>query len=192
MEEAMTKLKVNDKIQNQDKLITHLLYKNTLIDKLSKEKKTLELHQPSQIINHRSNTEVKINGETISCHKNNFSILETEDELIKGGRVTNIQFARRYIPCKMLATHSEKQNFEGIFFEINLRNKKWLMLGGYNPQKKDRCDNMLIFGDFNSQLKKTDMQKFCDLYSLKNLINESTWFKNPNNPNNPSNPSIIE
>ena len=108
-------------------------------------------------------------------------------------------YVREDIPCKKLDTHSEKQNFEGIFFEINLRNKKWLMFGGYNPQKKDipifinklarnlnhymdRYDNILIFGDFNSQLKETDMKEFCDLYSLKNLINEPTCFKNPQNP----------
>ena len=42
---------------------------------------------------------------------------------------------------------------------------------------------MLIFGDFNSQLKEIDMKEFCDLYSLLDPINEPTCFKIPNNPN---------
>ena len=41
---------------------------------------------PSTVTNKRSskrsNTEEGINGETISCHKNNFVVLETEDKLV--------------------------------------------------------------------------------------------------------------
>ena len=58
------------------------------------------------------------------------------------------------------------------------------MFGGYNPQKKD----IPIFinrlaRNINHYINRYDnMLIFCDLRSLKNLINESTCFKNPNNP----------
>ena len=57
-----------------------------------------------------------------------------------------------------------------MFIELNLRNKKWILFGGYNP-KKERIsyflnhlgqssdkfignDNLLLIGDFNSEIKE--------------------------------------
>ena len=90
-------------------------------------------------------------------------------------------------------------DFEGIFFEINLRKCKWLVLGGYNnnktnidkllacagpvlDQQMSKLDNFLILGDLNSEIKEPSMKDFCDTYNLKNLVKDPTCFKNPLNP----------
>ena len=87
------------------------------------------------------------------------------------------------------------KNSEGIFLELNLRNKKWSIFGGYNPNKKNivkflkdidfympKYDNFILLGDFNSEMSENAMREFCDTYNLKNLVNELTCFKNPQNP----------
>ena len=83
--------------------------------------------------------------------------------------------------------------------EVNLRKTKWLVFGGYNNNKGNikhflqnlgpildhympKFDNILILGDFNSELLETDMSEFCDIFNLKNLIKSPTCFKNPLNP----------
>ena len=43
-------------------------------------------------------------------------------------------------------------------------------------------ENLLLLGDFNSEVCEKEMQEFCDMYNLVNLIKEPTCFKNPNNP----------
>ena len=50
-----------------------------------------------------------------------------------GGGV--IIYIRKDIPAKELLAHPKPINFEGIFFEINLKTSKWLVFGGYNPEK---------------------------------------------------------
>ena len=86
-----------------------------------------------------------------------------------------------------------------IFFEINLRSTKWLFILGYNPKKENiafflkhisqgidkylcNYDDMLLIGDFNSEVNENAISEFCDLYTLKSLIKEPTCFKNYNNP----------
>ena len=94
---------------------------------------------------------------------------------------------------------SMKKNFEGIFFEINLRKSKWLAFGGYNNRKTNignflaqvgpvldqnmsKLENILLLGNFNSEIEEPCMKSFCETYNLKNLINSPTCFKNPLNP----------
>ena len=89
-------------------------------------------------------------------------------------------------------------NAEGVFIEMNIRKRKWLIISGYNPRKenvsyslchnttgldKDLAiyENFLIWGDINSQMSEMHMKDFCDLYDFENLIKEPTCFKNPNN-----------
>ena len=72
-------------------------------------------------------------------------------------------------------------------------------MSGYNPKKENilyfleyfsqgidkyicNYDNMLLIGDFNSEMGEKDMNEFCDLYNLKSLIREPTCYKNRNNP----------
>ena len=72
-------------------------------------------------------------------------------------------------------------------------------MAGYNPHKDTIShflddvskkvdkhmkiyDNMIIMGDFNSELSENAMIEFCETYCLQNLIKEPTCFKNPDNP----------
>ena len=85
----------------------------------------------------------------------------------------------------------------------NCRNKylekKWLIYGTYNPNKNNinshlsmlqksatklSCDydNIIILGDFNSEIDEDKMIEFCNLFTLKNLIKDPTCYKNYNNP----------
>ena len=80
-----------------------------------------------------------------------------------------------------------------------MRNKKWLIFVGYNPKKEHiapflshvgksldyqigKYENLILIGDFNSQMEEDAMKEFCDTYNLKNLITEPTCFKNAQNP----------
>jgi hypothetical protein len=90
-------------------------------------------------------------------------------------------------------------DIEGYFIELNLRRKKWVLFAGYNPNKDyitnflknistslnkhmSSYDNLILVGDFNSEMIENDMKEFCETYHLKNLIKEPTCFKNPHNP----------
>ena len=102
------------------------------------------------------------------------------------------------IPCKILSVNF-KPNVETIFLEINLKKRKWLLLGVYNPHKEMtktflaslseklnelylKYDNIIILGDFNSEMCEDVMQIFCTTYNLKCLVKEATCFKNINSP----------
>ena len=101
-------------------------------------------------------------------------------------------FIRDDIPMKPLSMISG--NIECIIQEVNISKKKWLLIGIYNPNKSqianflstleiNLChylssyDNVIILGDFNSEIKEEDMNAFCSLYNLKSLIKVPTCFK---------------
>ena len=52
-----------------------------------------------------------------------------------GGGV--IIYIREDIPCRELKMHQKSKHLEGIFLEVNLRKSKWLLFGGYNPNKSN-------------------------------------------------------
>ena len=100
---------------------------------------------------------------------------------------------------KFQQLNTTAREIEGIFIEINLRKSKWLLFAGYNNKKSNigcylnklgptldnllsKYENLLVIGDFNSEIKETSMSEFCDIYNLNNLIKEHTCFKNPVNP----------
>ena len=43
-------------------------------------------------------------------------------------------------------------------------------------------DNILLIGDFNSQMELEKMKEFCESYNLENLIRDPTCYKNVLNP----------
>ena len=107
-------------------------------------------------------------------------------------------YVRDEIPCKEIR-HDLPNDIECLFIEIKLRNKKFVVVTGYNPHKETtsyflshvgkaldkllgRYENILILGDMNSTQEEHCMTDFCDTYDLENLINEPTCFKNPINP----------
>ena len=72
-------------------------------------------------------------------------------------------------------------------------------MNGYNPHKDTisqflddiskkldihmkNYENMILLGDFNSEIYVNAMIEFCETYCLQNLIKEPLCFKNPDNP----------
>ena len=108
-------------------------------------------------------------------------------------------FVREDIPSKLLPNINPSCNIENIFVEINLRSKKWLISGSYNPNVShiqnhtinlgknlnfysSKYENFIIIGDFNAEMTNNYLEELCASYSLKNLIKEPTYFKNIDNP----------
>ena len=106
-------------------------------------------------------------------------------------------FIREDIPCSIL--NIKQLTIEALFIEINLRKKKWLLCCSYNPHKNlivahlreiqvaldvlsSKYENIIIIGDFNSEPKEFAIANFCQPYNMENLINNFTYYKNPNMP----------
>ena len=100
---------------------------------------------------------------------------------------------------KEIKSHKLTKKTEGIFIKLTIRNTKWLIFGGYNPDKKNiknfldcvgkeldrflpQYENLLLLGDFNSEICEEHMQDFCETYNLTNLIRDPTCFKSLENP----------
>ena len=109
-----------------------------------------------------------------------------------------ILYVREDIPSKLLPNNQDSE-IENIFVKINLRSKKWLICGTYNPKTShiknylqllserfnqyfSKYDNIIALGDFNAEMSNTHLQEFCATFSLTNLIKESTCFKNLEKP----------
>ena len=62
-------------------------------------------------------------------------------------------------------------NIEHIFVEINLRSKKWLISGSYNPNVgliqnhtvfySSKYENFFVIGDFNAEMTNNYLEEFC-------------------------------
>ena len=77
------------------------------------------------------------------------------DRNIHGGGV--FAYIREDIPRALLKTHIRDDDLEGY-------------------------GNIILLGDFNSEIKEISMREFCDVHNLRNLIKQLTCFKNPANP----------
>ena len=102
------------------------------------------------------------------------------------------------LECKEIS-HKLPKKTEGIFLKLTIRNTKWLIMGGYNPKKENiknfldhigreldrflpNYENLLLLGDFNSEMCEEPMKEFCETYNLSNMITDPTCFKSMNNP----------
>ena len=82
-----------------------------------------------------------------------------------------ILYTRKDIPAKLLSSYTLPNICECMLIEINLRNRKWLLGSFYNPSKSQISsqlsylskaldhysqlyDNLLIIGDFNSEMSE--------------------------------------
>ena len=68
-----------------------------------------------------------------------YSIPFRLDRTSHGGGI--LLFVREDIPCKIIKTDCDA-DFEGIFVEINLRKKKWLLCCSYNPHKSNIANHL--------------------------------------------------
>ncbi len=108
-------------------------------------------------------------------------------------------YIREDIPFKLLSSVTLPDNVECFFVEIKFRKIKWLLGNFYNPSKSQISyqlsfvsksldlytqfyDNILILGDFNSEMSEDSMINFSQIYNLKNLVKDATCYKNPSNP----------
>ena len=107
-------------------------------------------------------------------------------------------FVRKDIPSKLLPNIDPSGNIHNIFVEINLRSRKWLISGSYNPNVgliqndtanlsknldfySSKYENFIVIGDFNAEMTNNYLEEFWVSYNLKYLIKQPTCFKNPDN-----------
>ena len=119
---------------------------------------------------------------------NGFTAPYRFDRNSKGGEL--LLYIREDIPSKIL-TYSSNCDIETLLVEINLKKRKWLLNGSYNPNKSEishhleclnsllneyskKYENNVFIGDFNVNTSDSSMKEFCSLNGLKNLINEPT------------------
>ena len=115
---------------------------------------------------------------------------------IRKGRYYHLYQIR--LPCKILKCQLPN-DVEGLFLELNLRKYKWELFAGYNPKKEcifnfmenigssldkfiETINNLLLIGNFNSEVEEEDMKECCETYNLVNLIKVPTCFKSVQNP----------
>ena len=127
---------------------------------------------------------------------NPFHIPFRGDRNDKGGRL--IKFIRDLIPCRTIKVDFTPK-IETIVIEINLKKRKWLLIALYNPHKDmignhldsigkqldilcEKYENIILLGDFNSEMCEDPLQVFCNTYNFKNLVKEPTCFKNIEKP----------
>ena len=93
-------------------------------------------------------------------------------------------FYRDHTPYKKIKLDFNPE-IEVILIEINMKKRKWVLIGSYNPLLNElsiKYDNFILIGDFNSEIHEEPLNIFCTTYNLKNLIKEPTCFKNIDNP----------
>ena len=94
-----------------------------------------------------------------------------------------------------LKTHNTPEDIESIFIKINLIKTKWLFCGCYHPPSysdqyffenigkaldkySKHYDKFMLVGDFNAEESEPCPSQFLYEYSAKNIVKESTCFKN--------------
>ena len=118
------------------------------------------------------------------------------DRNSKGGGL--LLYIREDIPSKFIKSDFISEE-ECMFVELNLRQRKWLLICSYNPNKRNtkthlsflsknldslsaKYSHFLLMGDLNSEMSDHHLEEFCANYCLKNLITQPTCYKNLNNP----------
>ena len=89
------------------------------------------------------------------------------DRNANGGSI--MLYVRQDIPSQLLSSNEQDSEIENIFVEINLRSKKWLICGTYNPKTShiknylqilsqrfnqyfSIYDDIIALGDFNAEM----------------------------------------
>ena len=88
--------------------------------------------------------------------------------------------------------------FEAFYAQLNLRKKKWPIFCIYKPNNRfikhhlknlekpfefysKTYENIIVTGDFNSEISEHDLASFFTFYNFKSLINKRTCYKIPDN-----------
>ena len=114
-----------------------------------------------------------------------------------GGGV--LVYIREDILSRLLVDQKLLHDIEGIFIELNLRKKKWLLFGSYHPpsqsdeyffhQVKKRLDmhskfyeSYMLIGDFNVEESKPCLPQFHFEIKAIKIVKEPTCYKSLSNP----------
>ena len=117
------------------------------------------------------------------------------DRSTRGGGL--LLYIRNDITIKPLSLVTT--GIECIILDLTIAKKKWLLMGIYNPHKNltpsflnilsdnidhylPSYDNILLLGDFNSEMSEVCLREFCLVYNLKSLIKTPTCFMSDSNP----------
>ena len=114
----------------------------------------------------------------------------------KGGGI--LLYVRGKIIVLPLSKYSLPLHIEASFFELNLKNQKWLACCSYHPYKNlikehlqvltegiqfysQECENILLMGDYNVEITETNKSSFCEIYHLIDITKQPSCFKSPSN-----------
>ena len=56
------------------------------------------------------------------------------------------------------------------------------IIGNHLDSHMEKYDNLILIGDYNSEMEEETIKDFCEIYNLKNLIKKPTCFKSVENP----------
>ena len=124
-------------------------------------------------------------------HVNGYKMFRKDRNKFGGGLIL---FVKENIPCKVLNTFRFSEECEIISIDFSISNKKWLLLGIYNPPSQNEAlfveqiklalntccttyENFLLLVDFNMTTENSKLQDLVDVFCLENLIKEPTCFK---------------
>ena len=103
-------------------------------------------------------------------------------------------YVRERAPIKALTQYKAPNDLECGMIEINLKNKKWLLVAIYRPPSQTKqyffdeiskmldhyCrqyENFILIGDFNCEIGDDVINDFVDSYELASLVRSPTCFK---------------
>ncbi len=107
-----------------------------------------------------------------------------------------LMYVNENIPSRQLKEHIIPDDIEIMCVEINLKKKKWVLLGIYRPPNMNekyffdnlsrvidcyskKYDSIIVMGDFNLEPTDGPIETFCNSYNLYNIVKEKTCFKGP-------------
>ena len=108
---------------------------------------------------------------------------------LNGSRGGILVYIREVRPSKLIPT--DFSNREGLFLELNLRKKKWVLCCSYNPHNNfigthvdsigkaidslsARYENFILIRGFNTEESDTIILEFCNIYSFNIVL--KTWY----------------
>ena len=180
----------NTRLKNPNRLIIAQLNINSLRNKFDSLARMLHNNLDILLI---SETKIDSSFPTAQFQIEGYTTYRL-DRNANGGGI--LLYIREDIPSTLL---NFDMSIESFFIEINIRKKKWLLVGTYNPNKNlisnhlkeigknldnysSKYDNFILLGDLNSEPTESAVKDFCEIYSCKNLIKDKTCFKNPLKP----------
>ena len=103
-------------------------------------------------------------------------------------------YVRERAPVKQLTYYQAPHNIECGVIEINLKKQKWLLLAIYRPPSQSeqyffaeigkmldhycrKYENLVLIGDFNSEIDEDAIGTFIENYNLASLVRSPTCFK---------------